>query len=633
MEVEGHSRPLALFVGVALLLCAAPTLLALTASAPAAAAPAVNLPTISSAGAGQAQGAPAPLALLAAEQAELTGPLTTHDAYFGYSVAVSGDTVLVGAYRTDSWEGSAYVFVRTGATWAQQQVLLPADATYWKQFGYSVALEDDTALIGANADDELGNDRGAVYVFQRTGGVWTQQQKLAAPDFATGDQFGTGVAFSGDTALVGAQVHKVGENSGQGAVYAFVRSNGVWTLQQEFSASDGGAADYFGTRVALDGDTALVGEQQQHSGADVIPSAAYVFVRSSGTWTQQAKVTASDGEVRDDYGAALAVSGDTAIIGAPVHDVASVYDQGQAYVYTRSGTVWTERAKLTASDGAGWDDFGADIALQGDTAIIGALGDDVDAVDQGSAYVFVRSGSAWNQQNQLAASDGAWGDQFGTAVAIDGDTVLVGAYQHLVNTVRVGAAYAFAIGDPPVTAASVAPVPNARGWNKGPVTVTLSATDPDSAVAGTEYRLLGAAGWTTYAAPVPVSALGVSAYEYRSVDVDGDLEAPKSLTVRIDTTRPVTRALASATVARYHTATLRLRVNDTVAPKAKVTVKIYRSGVWKKTLPLGLRATNRDLRYSFTCKLPRGTYTWRVFATDLAGNQQRKVGYNRLVVK
>jgi hypothetical protein len=579
--------------------------------------------------------APADVAQAVTETTQLVVPDGSAEDYYGFAVAVAGDTAVVGAHRDETWRGSAYVFVRTGSAWTLQQKLTPIDGNALKQFGYSVAIDGDTVLVGANYDDEWQWDRGAVYVFTRTAGVWTQRQKLISSDGAEGDMFGTAVALQGDTAMVGAQIRTVGSNAGQGVVYAFTRSGGVWTQQQVLTASDGAARDYFGSAIALDGDTAVIGQQQRYEGDVRVPTPAYVFVRSGGTWVQQAELTAADGGANDMFGWSVALSGETALIGAYQHDVGGNVYQGAAYAFVRSGTTWSQQAELNASDGAPGDLFGYAVALDGDTAVVSAQDDTVDYQQQGSAYVFTRSGTAWNQQVQLVASDAGMVERFGsnTGVAVEGDTVLVGAPEHRDGSVMKGAAYVFQIGDPPVTTAAANPLPNTRGWNKAPVTVTLSATDPDSTVAATEYRLLGAADWTAYAAPFPVSTVGVSTYEFRSVDIEGNLEAPKKVMVRIDTTRPVTKALASASVIRYRTAYLRLRVNDTVAPKATVKVKIYRGGSLKKTLKLGLRATNKDLRYGFTCKLARGTYTWKVYATDLAGNTQRRVGYNKLVVR
>jgi hypothetical protein len=272
------------------------------------------------------------------------------------------------------------------------------------------------------------------------------------------------------------------------------------------------------------------------------------------------------------------------------------------------------------------------VALSGDTALAGVPPDEV---GRGSVHVLARSGGTWSDQGLFSADGGADVDYFGWSVALSGDTALVGAPNDDVGgNLDQGSADVFTLAFTPVTTATLSPPANASGWNPGAVTVTLSAGDVDSSVASTEYRLLGAGLWTPYTAPLVVSGSGVSTYEYRSTDVDGNTEVAQSLTLRIDTSRPVTRALANVAVARYHKVTLRLRANDTVSPKATVTVRIYKGTLLKQTLKLGLRKTNSEIRYVYTCRLARGSYTWKVYATDLAGNKQRSpVGARTLTVR
>ena len=314
--------------------------------------------------------------------------------YFGVSVALSGDTALVGAYGDDvganSNQGSAYVFTRSGTTWTQQGQLTASDGAADDLFGYSVALSGDTALVGAWRDDVGANyDQGSAYVFTRSGTTWTPQGKLTASDGEAGDIFGNSVALSGDTALVGAEYDHVGANSDQGSVYVFTRSGTTWTQQGKLTASDGAAGDYFGISVALSGDTALVGAYLDNVGANMWQGSAYVFTRSGTTWTQQGKLTASDGAAEDRFGISVALSGDTALVGAYLDDVGANIYQGSAYVFTRSGATWTQQGKLTASDGAADELFGVSVALSGDTALVGADSDTVGAnSDQGSAYFY-----------------------------------------------------------------------------------------------------------------------------------------------------------------------------------------------------------------------------------------------------
>ena len=365
---------------------------------------------------------------------------------FGISVALSGDTALVGAYSDDVGanfdQGSAYVFVRSGAIWIQQAQLTASDGAAGVFFGYSVALSGDTALIGVPFDTVGVNfDQGSAYVFTRSGTTWTQQAKLTNFIGAEADLFGISVALSGNTALVGAY----GSNGNQGAACVFTRSGTTWIQQAQLTASGGAVSDFFGISVALSGDTALMGAPGDNVGANADQGSAYVFTRSGTTWTQQAQLTASDGAAGDGFGTSVALSGDTALVGASGDDVAAA-NQGSAFVFTRSGTTWTQQAQLTASDRGAGDRFGISVALAGDTALVGAHNDDVGAnADQGSAYIFTRSGTTWTQQAKLTASGGAASDVFGSCVALSGDTALVGAYSDDVAAANQGSAWTFDI--------------------------------------------------------------------------------------------------------------------------------------------------------------------------------------------
>ncbi|APR75713.1 Fibronectin type III domain protein [Minicystis rosea] len=360
------------------------------------------------------------------QQQKLTASDGAFGDRFGASVAISGDTAIIGAYADNS-KGSAYAFVRSGGTWIQQGKLMAANGQVDDEFGQAVAISGDTAVIGARLDNTKGSHAGAAYVFVRSGSVWTQQQKLTASDGTASDVFGVSVAVSGDTALIGAWA----KASFKGAAYAFVRSGNVWIQQQKLLAPDGTADDDFGISVALSGDTALIGAH----GDDSMGSAR-VFVRSGGTWTQQQKLTASDGALIDNFGCSVAVSGDTALVGA--YGKASL--TGAAYVFVRSGSVWAQQQKLTASDGAPNDSFGFSVAVSGDAAVVGAYQDGDNGTNSGSAYVFARSGSVWSQQQKLIASDPAANESFGISVAVSSDTAMIGADQD--NT--QGAAYVFA---------------------------------------------------------------------------------------------------------------------------------------------------------------------------------------------
>jgi hypothetical protein len=273
------------------------------------------------------------------------------------------------------------------ANWTEKQKLLASDAAAGDYFGVSVSLDGDTALIGARYDDDTGVSSGSAYVFTRTGTTWTQQAKLFASDGAADDQFGWSVSLSGDTALIGAAWDDDNGVS-SGSAYVFTRIGTTWTQQAKLLASDGTAQDRFGGSVSLSGDTALIGAAwDDDKGVD--SGSAYVFTRTSTTWTQQAKLLASDAAAGDYFGVSVSLDGDTALIGAYKDDDKG-FDSGSAYVFTRTSTTWTQQAKLLASDAAAENYFGWSVSLSGDTALIGApLAGNNGA---GSAYVFTRTG-------------------------------------------------------------------------------------------------------------------------------------------------------------------------------------------------------------------------------------------------
>jgi hypothetical protein len=380
--------------------------------------------------------------------------LTASDAaasdQFGYSVSVSGSTAVVGAPLDDNAAGTdagaAYVFVESGGVWTEQAKLAPMDAATLDQFGFSVAISGDTAVVGAYLDDNAGgSDAGSAYVFVRSGTVWTQQAKLTPTDPGGNDWLGSAVAIDGDTIVVGAQRDDNAGGQNAGSAYVFVRSGTVWTQQAKLTASDGAAQDRFGIAVALQGDTAVIGAEGDDQGAFTDSGAAYVFVRSGVSWSQQGKLTSLDAATDDFLGVSVAVDGDTALIGANRDNLGVATDAGSAYVFTRSAGVWTQAAQITALDATGGDFFGDSVALSGGAAVIGTAFDSTPAgSNTSSAYVFFGAGSSWVQQAKLIASDAAASDFFGRSVALDGDTAIIGARQdNNAGGTDAGAAYIF----------------------------------------------------------------------------------------------------------------------------------------------------------------------------------------------
>ena len=362
--------------------------------------------------------------VLPSQQAELTASDATTQADFGYSVAISGTTAVVGAPYGDNALGAAYVYTRSATGhWSQQAELTASDATGFDYFGYSVAISGSRVVVGATGSN---SGAGAAYVFTRSAtGHWAQKAELADPGDNSSDAFGYSVAISGSTALVSAP----GSNSRTGAVYVYAGSGGSWFQLATLTASGGAANDRFGYSVALDGSTALIGAPGITTGI----GAAYLFTGSGSSWTQQAKLLVTD-STGDLFGASVALSGSTAVVGAPAPNTGT---PGAAYVFTGSGSSWTQQAELTAADGAGNDGFGWSVSVSGSTVVVGAIGRNTST---GAAYVFSGSGTSWSQQAELTAADGGRYNYFGARVAISGSTAVVTGYGKDDST---GAAYVF----------------------------------------------------------------------------------------------------------------------------------------------------------------------------------------------
>jgi uncharacterized repeat protein (TIGR01451 family) len=379
-------------------------------------------------------------------------PVPQADAHFGHSVAVSGDTVVVGAPRGDNPltadAGLGWVFVRHATGWHRQDVFWDFDGSAGDRLGASVAVAGDTMVVGAPFADPSGvADAGAAFVAVRTGNNWTPPRRIVAPDAAASDHFGWSVAVSADgqTIVVGAPDKDTAGGADAGAAYVFVRSGTTWIPQQTLGAAAAAAGDRLGASASLAGETLVLGAPDDDTPAGVDAGSAAVFVRTGTVWSEQQTLFAADGAAGDSFGHAVSVSADTAWVGAPDDDTAGGADAGSAYVFVRSGTAWTGQQKLLAADGAATDGFGASVSVSGETGVAGAASDDTPAGSAaGSAHVFTRSGTAWSEQQQLVASDGAAADAFGSAVAVEGDLVVAGAaMDEDLGVTDAGSAYAF----------------------------------------------------------------------------------------------------------------------------------------------------------------------------------------------
>lgn len=274
----------------------------------------------------------------------------------------------------------------------------------------AVAISGTTAIVGSSS---ANGAMGAAYVFVRTGTKWSLQQTLTASDGEALDAFASSVALSGTTAIIGA----TGKGNGAGGAYVFTSSGSTWSQQQELLASDGNPGDSFGVSVSLSASTVLIGA---HESAQT--GAAYVFTNSGSTWSEVQKLLATNGQPSDFFGFSVSLSGTTALIGA----FGANAQAGSAYVFMNSAGTWSQQQEITASDAASSADFGFSVALSGTTAVVGAQGPSTPGAG-GSAYVFVNSGGAWAQQQELLASDASVGNAFGSSVAITASTIFVGA--------------------------------------------------------------------------------------------------------------------------------------------------------------------------------------------------------------
>jgi uncharacterized repeat protein (TIGR01451 family) len=350
----------------------------------------------------------------------------TDDGY-GASVAVDVDTAVVGAPGDDDpvagdGTGAAYVYVRVGAAWVLQQKITALDRAPDDNFGASVAISGETIVVGAPGDDDTvaGADAGSAYVFRRTNGVWSEMGKLVAPDLMASDAFGAAVAVFGGTALIGAPNGDSGV-ADSGSAYVFVfdpAAATVPTFQAELTASDAAGGDEFGSAVSIDGESAVVGAWDNDGSGS-----AYVFVRDVTVWTEQEKLTASDATAGDEFGRSVGISGDTVVIGAPGDDDQNG-NSGSAYMFVRYDTSWSELEEVYAQNPSNNDHFGASVGISSDTVLVGAPDD---SGSQGEVFVFARLGVEWPRIMRIRASDGDGGDEFGAAVAISGGSLAVGA--------------------------------------------------------------------------------------------------------------------------------------------------------------------------------------------------------------
>lgn len=376
-------------------------------------------------------------------QQKLVGQEYTGFEQSGFSVAQAENTIIVGAPRTNCDAGNAcgaaYVFNFDGTNWVEGPTLTAPDGAVWDVFGSAVAMDEDTAVVGApGVGCSNGLSCGAIYVFRRGANGWEFDEKLYAPDGAPGAKFGNTVSVSGNIIVAGAPNADRFEGQDFGAAYAF-RFNGAAWIPKPLTAAETEASDLFGTSVSVDGTTAIVGAPARacmgvlYSGC----GAAYIFEFNGTSWDEKQTLVSAPGDPPGDpsgalydlFGTAVSLNDGVAVVGASQVDCSIEHRAcGAAFVFRFDGADWAFEDKLNASDGEGYDSFGGAVSVNGDTIVVGAENDDCDdGVDCGAAYVFKLKGSAWVQNRKLTSLERLQAARYGMSVSVLGETVVLGS--------------------------------------------------------------------------------------------------------------------------------------------------------------------------------------------------------------
>jgi FG-GAP repeat protein len=377
--------------------------------------------------------------IMAAGQDKLISPEIVANSSFGQVVAISGDTVVVGAGFDDVGSASNDIYIYSwndvDTAWDETVIYVSDDQSSWSNY---LDISGTTIVVGDKRDNENGESSGCVYVYQWDGDIWAEA-KLTASDAEAGDQFGWSAAIDGDTIVVGARYEDDnGDDSGSAYIYQW---NGSGWDETKLLSSDGANRDAFGASVAVSGDTVVVGARYDDDNGPK-SGTAYIYQLNGSIW-EETKLVSSDVTEDDRFGGAVTVDGDIVVVGASGDDDNGT-DSGSAYIYRKNGETW-EETKITASDGAAGDLFGWSVAVvdgDTDTVIIGAYGFDGYGLDSGSAYMYQWNGDIW-VESKFVAVDVMAGDNFGWSLAIDGDRVVTGARREDSNGTDAGSAYTF----------------------------------------------------------------------------------------------------------------------------------------------------------------------------------------------
>jgi hypothetical protein len=357
------------------------------------------------------------------------------DDYFGFSVGVSGNRIIIGMHGDGT--GSVFIYEKDEVlnTWIQSNKLIPK--TLSVRFGYSVSIDNNTAIIGMNDNIAMGS--AYIFEFEEFSGNWIESARLRAEGGVTSDHFGFSVSVKGNRALIGTSTPSINRN-GRAYIFDFDSVSELWVQTQEIEANDGSANDYFGRSISLSENRVFIGAYGDEDYGEKSGS-SYIFELNNDTWSQTVKSTTGDSSTGDNFGFAVSIYGNRALVGASGDDTNAI-QAGAAYIFDLdiiSGE-WLLTDKLYANDGTDGESFGYSVSLFENRALIGAKYDDA-----GSAYIFELNISTglWEQSAKITADDGAWPDRFGHSVSLYGDKAIVGAYNHDDVLSNSGSAYIF----------------------------------------------------------------------------------------------------------------------------------------------------------------------------------------------
>ena len=343
---------------------------------------------------------------------------------FGYAVDIDGDRAVIGASSDDEngdFSGSAYIFEFDGADWSEVAKLTASDGQDFDKFGNSVAVDGDRIVVGTPFNDENGENSGTAYIFEFDGTNWNETEKLTASDAGAFDRFGFSVSLSGNRALVGAYEND-DDGFESGSAYIFEFDGTDWN-ETKITASDAVQNDFFGWAVSIFSNRALIGAIGTNDNAPNGGS-VYVFEFDGSSWNETAELSNPDALQNDQFGWSVSLEGDRALIGAPFEEDNLLANSGAAYIFDYNGTSWSQTDKLLASNRETNDQFGHAVSLSGDLALVSALRKEMFT---GMAYLFGLDGGTWGEQSILQPGDIGSGDRFGQSVALAGNIGFVGA--------------------------------------------------------------------------------------------------------------------------------------------------------------------------------------------------------------